>query len=591
MTSSNIRKPIVTFAGHVDHGKTSILDAIRNTCVAEKEPGRITQKISFTIMPRSVIVEQCKPLLEKFNIKINVPGFLFIDTPGHAAFTNLRKRGGSLADLAVLVIDINEGLKEQTRESIEILRENRVPFIVAINKIDKIPGWKPSKASSIAEAIEGQASFTKQQFDQRVLNIIIALSTLGFDSALYYEIKNFREQIALVPCSAKTAEGIADLLVMLAGLSQRFLSGRLKVGEQGRGTIFEIKKEKNFKSIEAILYDGKLHANDTIMIATFDKPVITKVRSLFEALPLATGFKQVESITAATGFKMLLVDDSGVLPGMPFVVLHDKSSDAVQQQATELQKTIATMLKLDETGIVAKADSLGSLEALLSLLRKHGIKVVRASIGDISKADLAGIKASILEDPLNGLIVGFNVDISTDIEQELKALEKENKIKVVLHDVIYKIVDDVLAWREAKQKELQRQQLEGLTLPCKLQILKHYIFHRSKPAIFGVKVIAGTLKQGITLMNRDGEKIDKIKTIQYEKKTMQEAKVGQEVAINLPHVTIGRQIKETDTLYSYITEEDFRKLKQNKHLLNADEIALLQEIAEINRKRNPVWGV
>ena len=141
MEPRKIRQPIVTVVGHVDHGKTSILDSLRDSCVQEDEAGGITQKISFTSYPMDQLKTAC-PLIDKNGIQLNIPGFLLIDTPGHAAFTNLRKRGGSLADLAVLVIDINDGIKPQTAEVIQILKHNKTPFIIALNKIDNISGWK-----------------------------------------------------------------------------------------------------------------------------------------------------------------------------------------------------------------------------------------------------------------------------------------------------------------------------------------------------------------------------------------------------------------------------------------------------------------
>ena len=127
---SIIRQPIVTVVGHVDHGKTSLLDRLRKSSVHKGEAGGITQKISFTLFPAENLKIAC-PLIEKSGIRLKIPGFLLIDTPGHAAFTNLRKRGGSLADLAVLVIDINEGIKPQTSEVIQILKHNKTPFILA----------------------------------------------------------------------------------------------------------------------------------------------------------------------------------------------------------------------------------------------------------------------------------------------------------------------------------------------------------------------------------------------------------------------------------------------------------------------------
>ena len=213
MTSNQIRQPIITICGHVDHGKTSILDCLRSTCVQEGEKGGITQKISFTLYPASQLKIAC-PLIEKSGIKLNIPGFLLIDTPGHAAFSNLRKRGGSLADLAVLVIDINEGIKPQTAEVIKLLKQNKTPFLIALNKIDNISGWQKTSYSGIKDIVEGQPQRVKQVFDERYLTLIGSLNNFGFDADLHYNIEDFTKKIALVPCSAKTHDGIQELIMM-----------------------------------------------------------------------------------------------------------------------------------------------------------------------------------------------------------------------------------------------------------------------------------------------------------------------------------------------------------------------------------------
>src|SRR3989304_2161955 len=163
-----IRQPIVTVCGHVDHGKTSILDSFRGSSVQEGEAGGITQKISFTKYPLEMVKSAC-PLVEKSGVKLGIPGFLFIDTPGHAAFTNLRKRGGALADLAILVVSIKEGVKPQPAAVLQILKANKVPFLIALNKIDSISGWKPHSGKSIKETIENQAINVSQEFQEALL--------------------------------------------------------------------------------------------------------------------------------------------------------------------------------------------------------------------------------------------------------------------------------------------------------------------------------------------------------------------------------------------------------------------------------------
>src|SRR3989344_4683739 len=271
-----IRQPIVTVAGHVDHGKTSILDCFRGSSVQEGEAGGITQKISFTKYPMTQIKKAC-PLIDKSNVKLDIPGFLFIDTPGHAAFTNLRKRGGSLADLAILVVAAKEGIKPQTAEVLKILKENKTPFLVAWNKIDNISGWQ--KRGNLKESVEGQAINVKQEFEESLLIFQGALAEYGFESDLYYEIKDFTKKIAIVPCSARTKEGIPELLMVLCGLSQKFLKERLKVSEIAKGVILEVKKEKGLEFIDAILYDGVLKEGDEFVIAFLTKQFVVNAKT------------------------------------------------------------------------------------------------------------------------------------------------------------------------------------------------------------------------------------------------------------------------------------------------------------------------
>ena len=161
-----LRSLVCTVVGHIDHGKTTILDRISGTAVAASEAGLITQCISCTNIPFSVIENICKCLPQIKKIKI--PGLLFLDTPGHASFTNLRKRGGNIADIAILVIDINEGIKPQTRESIEILRSYKTPFIIAANKIDLINGWHSDKKVGILESIKKQSERIREELDKKL---------------------------------------------------------------------------------------------------------------------------------------------------------------------------------------------------------------------------------------------------------------------------------------------------------------------------------------------------------------------------------------------------------------------------------------
>jgi translation initiation factor 5B len=528
-----------------------------------------------------LIQEKCSELLEKFKIKLEIPGFLFIDTPGHAAFTNLRKRGGSLADLAILVVDINEGFMPQTLECIEILKAGKVPFLVALNKIDAIYGWKRN-SENLEENINLQSSYVRTEFDKKFSNIVAALSAHGFDADIFYRISDFSKQIALIPCSGKTSEGIKELMIMLCGLSQKFLKGKLQISNEAKGTILEVKKEKSITYLEAVLYDGTLKQGDAIAIASLNEPIISKIRILFEALPLCKGFKPVKEVSAASGIRMQLADSTEVLPGMPFSVVKQTNRE---QLVKALKQEIAGTIKLDDEGIIVKADSLGSLEALLVLLRKEGIKIGKASIGNINKVDVMNAAANLQSNKLNAVILGFNVSLDEDVKDL-----QDSKIKIITSDVIYKLIEDSQKWRVEKQKDIQHESLARIVMPCKIKVLR-FIFRQSHPAIFGVHVEAGTLRAGIGLMDSYGEKIGEIKAIQSENKSVEKAGRGMDIAISMPGITFGRQVRESDVLYSDMSEENFSALKKNKQYLSADEISVLQEIAQIRRKKKATWGI
>jgi len=577
---SKIRQPIVTVCGHVDHGKTSILDRLRQSCVTEGEAGGITQKISFTIYPAENLKKTC-PLIEKSGIKLEIPGFLLIDTPGHAAFTNLRKRGGSLADLAVLVIDINEGIKPQTSEVIQILKHNKTPFIIALNKIDNIHGWKKNNVN-LKASIESQAANAKQNFDEKYLTIIGALNSYGFDADLYYNIPDFTKKIALVPCSAKTSEGIPELIMMLCGLSQKYLENRISLGENAKGVILEMKKEKNHYYLEAILYDGELSKKDSIAVANLEgKPIIAKIRVLEEIQPMCDKFQPAEKVTAATGLRMQLTESIDILPGMPFVVFKNNLKEIQEIFKKELSDNIKT----ESSGIIVKADSLGSLEALMLMLNQSDIPVLKAGIGKINKTDIINARANLEINELDAVILGFNVSNEED------AIDATGKIKIIADEVIYKLIENLIKFREEKRKEIEKNRIMGLTPLCKLKLLKQYIFRNTNPAVFGVRIEAGKLTSGLNMIDEHDEKVAKVKNIQSENKSVDQASECQEVAISMPGINYERRMKEVNFLYTDIAESQFRNFKKNKDLLSSKEISMLQELAEIKRKSKTDWGM
>jgi len=566
-----LRQPIVSLLGNIDSGKSSIIEKVKGISITKSEAGGITQAIASFNVSIEVIQKICGSLLSTKSITL--PGLVFIDLPGHAAFSNLRKRGGTLADIAIVVIDINEGILPQTIESIEILKEAKTPFIVALNKIDLINAWQ-KKSDSLIQNIKSQPESVQQNLDNKIYELVGKFYELGFNAERYDRVEDFTKTIALVPCSAKSEEGLPELLMMLVGLAQKFLETTLETDteSQGQGTILEVKEEKGLgKTLNVIIYDGKIKVNDQIVIGSLTEPIVTKIKAIL--VPENKSLKNIKEATAAIGVKIITPSSEDIIPGMPIKVANENLESIKEEIQKEVQETT---LEIDEEGIITKANSLGSLEALIHLLKEKNIKIKRASIGEISKKDVA--EASSESNPLNKIILGFMVK---------KPLQAD--IPIITNEVIYKLIEDFEAWKTETSLELEKESLKDIARPCKFKILSGCIFRVNNPAIVGVEILGGILKPNTPIMK--DKYLTDIKGIQLEGKNIEQAEKGKQVAISMPNITAGRQINEEDILYTDLKESDFRTLKKLKKYLNGDEIEILKEISEIKRKENPMWGV
>lgn len=586
----NLRSPICTVVGHVDHGKSSLLDKIRGSTIVTGEAGGITQAIGASTVPIGVVNKICQNM-KSLSCNISLPGLLFIDTPGHAAFTNLRKRGGNLADVAILVIDINDGFKPQTFESVEILKSYKTPFIVAANKIDNLPGWK-KKSDVMIQNMNGQDQKTITEFETKLYTLVAEFNKMGFNADRFDRVSDFTKELSIVPCSAKTGEGIQELLMMVTGLAQKFLENKLELHDKdfAKGTIIEVKDEKGLgRTIDVILYDGILKKNDTLVIGSLDQPIVTKVRALLVPNDLAeirdkkTKFKSVNQVIASTGVKISAPNLEEVYSGMPIVSTDNANLEDAKQEV--MQGVDEVVFDTNDEGIVVKADSLGSLEAMISLLRAMDIVIKRASIGQITKRDIVEAESNLEKDELQSVILGFNVEPDKTLDLE------KTKVKILTNQVIYRLIEQYQIWLTEKQKEIELRKLANLVEPCKVRLIPNYVFRQSNPAVMGVEIVMGTCKKGIALMNLDGKSITSVKDMQHEKKSVDKADKEMQVAMSLSGVTVGRQIKEGDVLYSDLPESHFQKFKELRDLLTPDQKELLREIANIKRKTNDVWGI
>ncbi len=592
-----MRQPIVVVLGHVDHGKTTLLDKIRGTAVAKKEPGEITQHVGASVVPASVLKKVAEPLKKYFpKLRIEIPGLLFIDTPGHELFTNLRRRGGSVADIAILVVDVLEGFQPQTWESIEILKERRVPFIVAANKIDRIPGWKPNPDTPFFETIRKQDPRVINRLEELIYRLVSQLYEAGFVSERFDRVKDFRTTVAIVPVSAKTGEGVPELLALLTGLVQHFMKKKLITSDEpAKGVILEVKEEPGLgTTIDVIIYDGVLKKGDLIVVGGKTKPIVTRVRALLMPKPLQDmrahegKFIQVDEVIAATGVKISAPGLEDALAGSPiFVVPRD---ELVSEYSKKVQEEIESIrIKTDNIGVVVKADTLGTLEAVVEALKRENIPVRLADVGPVSKNDVIEASVSKKHRPEYGVIIAFNVKVLPEAE-EYAAREG---VRIFQHNIIYRLIEEYTTWVKKLREEEKRKELESLIRPGKIRIIPGYIFRRSNPAIVGVEVLGGRIRPGYPLMRTDGMRLGTIMQIRDRDNVLKEARVGQSVAISIRgRILVGRHVDEGDILYTDIPKDHARLwLTKYKNELSDDEKMVLKEIINIKKKQDPFYGL
>lgn len=596
MRERKVRQPIISVLGHVDHGKTLLLDSIRGTAVAAREAGGISQHIGATEVPAETIKQICGGLLEKLKIKVTLPGLLFIDTPGHEAFTNLRRRGGALADLAALVVDINEGFMPQTLESLTILKTYKTPFMLVANKIDLIPGWKSTPKTCFLESLAKQRPEVQRALDDRVYELVGKLHELGFESERFDRVSDFRMQVSIVPASAKTGEGVPEVLTMLAGLAQRFLEKELTVEVTGpaRGTVLEVKEEVGLgKTIDVIVYDGTLARGDFFAVGGLEKIITSKVRALLQPKPLdeirdpEDRFNPVKRVYAAAGVKVAAPNLEGVVAGVPLLVIRDitEAEKLWQEMQQELERI---RISADVNGVVLKADALGSLEALEGQLQTKGIPIRHADVGDVSRRDVIEAMGVGKSDPLLGVVLVFNVKLLPDAQVEA---EREG-VPILQENIIYRLLERYEEWVKLKREEVRAKLLEGYVRPAKFALKPGYVFRRSHPAIVGVDVLGGVLRSKVPLMSKDGKPIGTIRELQKEKKSVSEAKLGEELAVSIEGPMVGRHIQEDDVLYTDVPRDHVLALKRDlRDLLSGDELAVLDEIIAIKQREDPTYGV
>jgi translation initiation factor 5B len=592
----NLRQPVLVVLGHVDSGKTSLLDTIRGTGVQGREAGGITQHIGASFFPIDTIRRLTGPLYERLaKSESPIPGLLVIDTPGHEVFANLRSRGGSAADIAIVVADVNKGFEPQTYESMEILKKRKVPFVIALNKIDMISGWRQLNSPFVTEQVKAQDSSITGLLDEKIYNVVGSLSRLGYNSEGFWRVKDFTKEIAIVPVSAAKNIGIPELLAVVVGLSQQFMSKRLERREgPARGIVLEVNEEIGLgPSANLILIDGVLRVGDTVLVAKRDKAVTTKIKALLLPKPLdemrdpRDKFKPVSEVMSAAGIKVTSPDLDGVLAGSPLYVLENKDQETSLRPVVEDEVRNAIITDTNTNGIILRCDTIGSLEAIRDMLKKADVPMQKADIGHITRRDILAASAVKEKNRYLGVVLGFNVKILEEANREAQ----ERGIQIFNENIIYNLVRSYTEWVRYQKEHEDSILFNEIPPVCRFQFMKGFIFRRNYPAVFGAEIQIGKLRQKVNVLNEDGKKIGTIHQIQENGKPIDEATKGEQVAVSIKDISVGRHINEGDIFYTDLRSKEAKLLLERfGYRLSQEEKDILDRLVAMKRKVDPSYA-
>uniref|UniRef100_A0AAR2K128 Eukaryotic translation initiation factor 5B n=1 Tax=Pygocentrus nattereri TaxID=42514 RepID=A0AAR2K128_PYGNA len=567
-----LRAPVVCVLGHVDTGKTKILDKLRHTHVQDGEAGGITQQIGATNVPLETIIEQTKMVKNFDRENVKIPGMLIIDTPGHESFSNLRNRGSSLCDIAILVVDIMHGLEPQTLESINLLKEKKCPFIVALNKIDRLYDWKKSPETDVVATLKKQKKNTKDEFDERAKAVIVEFAQQGLNAALYFENKDPRTFVSLVPTSAHSGDGMGNLIGLLVELTQTMLARRLAHCDELRAQVMEVKALPGMgTTIDVILINGRLREGETIIVPGVEGPIVTQIRGLLLPPPLKelrvkNQYEKHKEVCTSQGVKILGKDLEKTLAGLPLLVAHKEDEVPVlkDELIRELKQTL-NAIKLEEKGVYVQASTLGSLEALLEFLRTSKVPYSGINIGPVHKKDVMKASTMLEHDPQYAVILAFDVKIERDSQEMADSLG----VRIFSAEIIYHLFDAFTKYREDYKKQKQDEFKHIAVFPCKLRILPQFIFNSRDPIVMGVSVEAGVLKTGTPLCvpSKGFVDIGIVTSIEVNHKPVDTAKKGQEICVKIEPIPgeapkmYGRHFEAVDIIVSKITRQSIDALK------------------------------
>jgi translation initiation factor 5B len=496
-----------------------------------------------------------------------------------------------LADIAILVVDVTEGVKPQTIEAIGILRNYKTPFIVAANKVDKIVGWQSKAHASFTETIENQPQITKDQLDIKIYELMGQLAEHKVIADRFDRISDFTKMISIVPICARTGEGIPELLALLTGLTQKYLTNELEIDPNGigHGTILEVKEVQGLgTTADAIIYKGVARKDDILVIGHPDGPIVTKAKAILKTAPLKEirverKFLPFAEIVAAAGLKISANGLENVIAGVPLRLVH-KQAD-VETAKAEVQAEIdEVQIQTDEKGVIVKADALGSLEAMVKLLKEKQIPIKVATIGNVNRKDILTLEEV---DPKHSVIFAFNTTVLPDAEEEAK----KKKIKILSSNIVYRLLENYDAYMIELETSRKRDFLGSITKPCKLKFLPGFVFRQSKPAVIGMEVSAGSIVSETRIMDSDGNEIGTVKQLQDKGQNISEGTIGMNIAVSIEGGVVGRNMKENEFFYSMISKDDYKKILDNKSQLADHEKLAVEEIKEIMLRKDKRWDV
>ncbi|XP_058112112.1 eukaryotic translation initiation factor 5B-like [Magnolia sinica] len=574
-SADNLRSPICCILGHVDTGKTKLLDCIRGTNVQEGEAGGITQQIGATYFPAENLRDRTKEL--KADAKLRVPGLLVIDTPGHESFTNLRSRGSGLCDIAILVVDIMHGLEQQTIESLNLLKMRNTEFIVALNKVDRLYGWKTCPNAPIVKAMKQQSNDVQNEFKRRVTEVITQLKEQGLNTELYYKNKEMGETFSIVPTSAVSGEGIPDLLLLLVQWTQKTMEQKLMFVNEVQCTVLEVKVIEGLgTTIDVVLVNGVLHEGDQIVVCGMQGPIVTTIRALLTPHPMKElrvkgSYQHHKELKAAQGIKITAQGLEHAIAGTGlYVVGSEDDLEDIKEAAMQDMKTVMNRIDKSGEGVCVQASTLGSLEALLEFLKSPAVNIPVSgiSIGPVHKRDVMRASVMLERKKEYATILAFDVKVTP----EARELADETGVKIFIADIIYHLFDQFKAYIDNLKEEKKKEAAEDAVFPCVLKIMPNCIFNKKDPIVLGVDVLEGIAKVGtpICIPSRDFIDIGRIASIEINHKQVDIAKKGQKVAIKIASTNAeeqqkmyGRHFEIDDELVSHISRKSIDTLKSN----------------------------